>query len=141
MLRCSKCKEVKPSTEFAKNNSKARGYHSYCRPCVVINTREWREKNPEKAEQTRKNNARLQRFNKYGITKARFDELMVEQDGVCAICRNEFKNDKDTHIDHCHDSMRVRGILCGQCNNGLGNFKDSVPNLRAAIDYLQSVPR
>ena len=56
-------------------------------------------------------------------------------DGHCHICCSPVE--RDCHIDHCHDTGKVRGLLCATCNKGLGLFKDSVPNLKAAINYLR----
>jgi hypothetical protein len=64
------------------------------------------------------------------------------QGGRCAICRRRVHCGGNTtyHVDHCHTSGRLRGLLCRDCNLGLGHFKDSIPSLLAAIDYLQREP-
>ena len=48
--------------------------------------------------------------------------MYIEQLGQCAICRCDISTGKDCHIDHCHDTDIVRGLLCNKCNNGLGMF-------------------
>jgi hypothetical protein len=76
----------------------------------------------------------------YKITKERFLELLAEQGGKCAICGLPAKQFKDGRsgwaTDHCHGGGHFRGILCLQCNVGLGNFKDDIYRLRAALEYL-----
>ena len=64
--------------------------------------------------------------------------MLVEQNNVCKICSNEFKSTKDTHIDHCHNSDTVRGLLCNSCNMALGQFNDNTDNMDNAIRYLQN---
>lgn len=75
--------------------------------------------------------------NTYGITLEEKNELIKQQNGKCAICLMLFSATRHTHVDHCHDTKKIRGILCHTCNVGLGNFKDSPPLLSAAIAYLQ----
>lgn len=80
--------------------------------------------------------------NTYGITYEEYLKLLADQKEKCAICGGEgFKIDPRQKIklviDHCHTTGRVRGMLCHNCNRGLGLFKDSVYNLQKAIDYLE----
>jgi hypothetical protein len=79
--------------------------------------------------------ARLKRF---GLTQEGFDSLLVEQGGGCAICGSTKAGGRGGFaVDHCHETGRVRGLLCANCNNGLGRFKDDPVRLYAAIDYLK----
>ena len=71
---------------------------------------------------------------RYGIGAADFDRLVELQGGVCAICRQA----DPEHVDHSHESGMVRGILCFNCNGGLGQFRDSIDALRGAVVYLES---
>jgi hypothetical protein len=74
----------------------------------------------------------------FGITAGEYDTILELQDGRCAICRSEFADGRGhrLHVDHCHDTGRVRGILCGNCNLGLGKFQDDPVLLGRAINYL-----
>ncbi|WP_184331858.1 endonuclease VII domain-containing protein [Rhizobium phaseoli] len=74
----------------------------------------------------------------FGIGSEEYDTLLAKQGGGCAICgeRNADSRGHRLHVDHCHDTGAVRGILCSSCNIGLGKFKDSVSRLDRAIEYL-----
>ena len=83
---------------------------------------------------------------KYGMDERDFDELMHAQGGRCAICRSQIDAEmvdkrgvekSIAHVDHDHTTDEVRGLLCGNCNTGLGMFKDSVRMLANAIVYLE----
>lgn len=83
---------------------------------------------------------RNQNLKKYGLTSAAFDELLASQGGLCAICRTSNPGGKGQfHVDHCHESGRVRGLLCHACNLALGQMKDDPSRLREAALYLESV--
>jgi hypothetical protein len=76
----------------------------------------------------------------YGLTTEQFDQMLASQDGKCAICRTDKWPGYGPHVDHCHETGRVRGILCGPCNHGLGILRDDPARLRAAADYLERMP-
>ncbi|WP_367186089.1 endonuclease VII domain-containing protein [Methylotenera sp.] len=78
----------------------------------------------------RKNNT-YQR--KYGVSLEFVEDLKAKQKNRCAICK---KVNHNLHVDHHHDSGTVRGLLCGTCNRGIGNLRESVDILLAAIKYL-----
>lgn len=65
-----------------------------------------------------------------------FERLRAQQKGRCAICKTQPV--RRLHIDHCHNSKRFRGLLCGRCNTGLGQFLDNPDILRAAVEYLEN---
>lgn len=83
-----------------------------------------------------------QRERLYGITDVEYNARLESQKGVCAICGTDTptENHDETrphlYVDHCHTSGAVRGLLCGNCNTGLGFFKDNPERLKAAIQYL-----
>jgi hypothetical protein len=78
----------------------------------------------------------------YGITALEYNTLFQKQEGVCAICGtstptlNHNETRPNLYVDHCHTSGAVRGLLCGKCNSGLGQFNDNPELLQAAITYL-----
>jgi Recombination endonuclease VII len=64
--------------------------------------------------------------------------LYDSQGGKCAVCRHDIPpTTHRSHIDHCHDTGKVRGILCLNCNTGIGRFKESEAVMLAAIAYLR----
>jgi hypothetical protein len=94
--------------------------------------REWCANNKDKIR-----NADLIR--KYGIDRKEYEAILAAQGGVCAICGSaDPKGHGEFHVDHAHDeTKKVRGLLCSNCNFGLGLFKDSVVSLELAIMYLR----
>lgn len=64
-----------------------------------------------------------------------FEQMLKEQNGLCLICKKEPQK-KELAVDHCHLTDKVRGLLCTNCNLGLGYFNEDVELLRAAIEYL-----
>ena len=103
----------------------------------------WRLANPEKVQAYRSANRRksyLQESRrKYGITPEDFSAMMSAQADSCATCKKVFDwGDKQTkpHIDHCHASLKVRGILCNRCNTVLGLCTDNADLLSNLAGYL-----
>ncbi len=81
-----------------------------------------------------------QRLRRYGLTYQEYRALMERQGGVCALCRQEWRGwggRTGLHVDHCHRTGRVRGLLCGDCNTALGRFGDDPVLLRRAAEYLE----
>ena len=78
---------------------------------------------------------------KYGLSLDDFDKLVISQGGVCAICKRSAAEagGRGTvlHVDHCHATGKVRGLLCSPCNTALGFFQDNPERLRVAADYLE----
>ena len=79
----------------------------------------------------------------YGITDSDLAQMKDEQNNKCYICQSEgFLIGKNNHseklaVDHCHDTGKVRKLLCHNCNRALGLFKDKPELLRKAADYLE----
>lgn len=57
---------------------------------------------------------------------------------LCAICKRPPATSKATHLDHCHTSGVIRGVLCASCNKGLGHFRDDPALIRTAAHYLEN---
>jgi hypothetical protein len=75
---------------------------------------------------------------KYGIGAKEYDALYAAQNGCCAICRKHQSTLKQPlHVDHCHVTEKVRGLLCKRCNLGIGMLEESADSLTNAIDYLE----
>lgn len=128
--RCARCGVGRPPSDFSKNRSSEDGLQRYCRVCEKA----YREQHPKDPRQER--NYRLLR--KFGLSVSAFDEILFKQGGCCAICRsNAPRGSGAFHVDHNHLSGEVRGLLCSQCNQGLGLLKDTPATLARAAQYLK----
>jgi len=94
-----------------------------CRECKKEYASKYRKQNPGK---------------KYNLTKEQFDFLHREENLYCKICKRKDNFGKKFFIDHCHDTGKVRDLLCATCNAGLGSFFHNDAILQSAIEYLQS---
>ena len=74
---------------------------------------------------------------RYGINLETYNNMLVDQENKCPLCSRSFDEVK-IHIDHCHKTGKVRGLLCEMCNKGLGHFKDDPEIIRSAINYLKN---
>ena len=104
----------------------------------------WRLANPDRVQAYRQQNRRKsylqESARRYGITAEWFAAQMASQGEACATCRRLFDwSDKQTkpHIDHCHDSLKVRGLLCNRCNTVLGLVKEDQRLLAELVEYLK----
>lgn len=115
---------IQPVENFPRNRSQTSGLGTYCKPCHNRIVRE----NKEKRGGAR--NYHLRR--RYGITIEHFNAMYSEQNGLCAICLEA----KAAHVDHDHQTKRVRGLLCFNCNGALGQFRDRADLMVRAVAYL-----
>ena len=121
---------------FARQKEYNKKYYANNKEKNNISCKEWYQNNKETLKVFR-------RFNKYGISSAEYDNMLEEQDNKCKICLTSFaditlKNGRTSaHIDHCHTTNKIRGLLCNYCNSGLGFFKDNTETLANAIVYLE----
>lgn len=75
-----------------------------------------------------------------GLTREEFDKLHEAQEGKCAICQKvPTENDKRLHVDHNHQTLIVRGLLCHKCNTALGLFDDDIERMLKAVQYLKVI--
>lgn len=74
----------------------------------------------------------------FGISMQEFRSMVTDQRNSCAICFKHLATTKEMHIDHCHSTGRVRGILCGSCNRGIGLLQDDPDIILSAYNYLNS---
>lgn len=123
---CYSCKIVKPLVEY--NRRRGDQAASWCKECTKNYNVIWKAKNPDRYKELSR---RMYMRKKYGFTNEDIENLPVE----CAICGA----DDYLHVDHDHNTGVVRGVLCRNCNWGLGNFKDDPVRLLNAIKYLEGV--
>ncbi len=107
---------------------------TYCSECKKLRTKKSRNENPERySKYTWK--SRIKRM--YGISESGYLNIYNQQDGKCAICNELIElRGKQTHIDHNHQTLEVRGLLCHGCNTAIGLFKENIQTLKNAIKYL-----
>lgn len=76
---------------------------------------------------------------KYGLTESQFERMLADQNGACAICKTESPGGRHGtfHVDHCHDTGKVRGVLCHSCNVTLGRVGDSIDGVMRYLNYLE----
>jgi hypothetical protein len=125
MKRCPDCGETRSLEEFPRNRSAKDGRQGYCKPCWNVRI----ARHAEKLYGSRRNYLLQLR---YGITEAEADAMLEGQGGLCAICRTK----PAKHVDHCHATGVVRGVLCFGCNRGLGKAGDDPELLRRGLSYL-----
>ncbi len=132
MKRCNVCKETKELTEFHKNKTTPDGAAKRCKECSSRLSREYHEANKEKR--------RFDRYRtKYGVEREHYELMHNRAEGRCELCgtAEEDLPKKQLCIDHNHETNEVRGLLCVNCNAGLGGLGDSVERLEKAITYLK----
>ena len=138
MKTCTVCKQELPYTEYHKSSRSSDGYGYRCKTCDKKAREKYREENRERfAEVSRRKSLKF----KYGITLEEYEELKVKQDNKCAICGCSDSDQRVLHnfaVDHDHDTGEVRGLLCNQCNRGLGMLGDSLETLQKAVKYLET---
>jgi hypothetical protein len=142
MRRCGKCKEIKELSDFSittrklSDGTKVKRPYSYCKPCrVKVNSENFKKLGMPRCKTTQKD---YKLRTKYNITLSDFHKQMEFQSNVCAICKCEFQNERKTHVDHCHTTGEIRGILCSHCNHALGMFKDDINIIQTALDYIKN---
>ncbi|WP_406509368.1 endonuclease VII domain-containing protein [Streptomyces sp. NBC_00212] len=112
---CRTCGEAKPHSEWHRNATASDGLSTRCKAC--------------RAERGRQDHLKRQ----YGITEAERDGLIASQGGVCCICLSA----PAAHVDHCHKTGKVRGVLCFNCNSAIGKLGDDPNTVRRAAAYLE----
>ena len=108
-------------------------HHEQWRAYMKEYHKEWYARDKKKASvQGRDRHLKV----KYGLTEIDIEALAIDQQGRCAICRKILLVGSFTHVDHDHETGSIRGLLCVNCNLGLGAFFHRPELLRAAAEYL-----
>jgi hypothetical protein len=122
---CRKCNQEKPKSDFYFANKEKTRYAVECKACSSNRTTAINKNNPNRVNVTRRY--------AYGIEPEQYDTMFEKQKGLCAICQ---KN-KKLCVDHNHFTGEIRGLLCHDCNRGLGSFRDNIDFLKRALEYLR----
>jgi len=97
-------------------------------------SKRYRETHPNTLPYNRKYSLK----NKFNITLDDYEQMLIKQGGCCAICNiSPLQLTKALAVDHCHITLKIRGLLCVNCNHALGKFKDDINILTNAIKYLE----
>lgn len=133
MKTCNKCQGLKWLKEFPSDGGSGNkdGLRGTCRDCYNENQRRISKEN---YDPRRKKKGHLKSL--YGLTLEEYDALLASQDGACAICKKK-PTTKMLAVDHDHNTNRVRGLLCSNCNQALGQFGDDPSLIQKAINYLE----
>lgn len=119
-LKCGTCKQIQSTDRFIKQSNGNNFLASKCKSCLKLYQREshWKRK--------------------LGIDYRKiYDELFDKQNGCCAICNRHSDDLKNIlYLDHCHQTNKVRGLLCESCNFAIGSLKDSIEIMQNAIKYI-----
>jgi hypothetical protein len=152
MKTCPKCGKTKKISEWSKNKKRHDGLQSWCKECMYEKQKIWRNKNKEKwksysrkyyyddVDKYRKLGREQHLRSNYNMTFECYNKMFKNQKGKCAICKTSDssagRGDR-FYIDHCHETGKVRGLLCHYCNASLGGFRDDIKILKTAIRYLK----
>lgn len=126
---CPRCPIPKPASAFYVSDWRAGGRTSYCKECFAA------------VYQSNKDRIKFQRILvTFGITETEYNEMLIRQDGKCAICLQPETSSrfKFLAVDHCHNTGQIRGLLCSRCNIGLGQFRDNAAIIQRASSYLSA---
>lgn len=152
---CSTCLESKPAFLFYKVSKNKDKYRSSCKKClnklsneVEKNRRKIDEEYRQKLIKKHRNYKKTENYivstrvksllSKYGLSIQQYNELFFSQNGCCAICKTDQKNlQKRLFVDHCHDSGKVRGLLCSKCNHAIGLLNDNSSIIKNAMEYVR----
>lgn len=130
----TKCKEEKSLFEFNNHKNGKYGKHHYCKICLRSEKNERYKNNEVYQTKIKENNYKRN----YNLTLETRNKLLEQQGGCCKICdKNLNINKKSTHIDHCHKTGEVRGILCNNCNTTLGKVNEDIVILKKMIEYIE----
>ena len=138
---------------YQENNKEAiKEYREKNKERIAAHKKEYRKTNKEQIaaynkKYNEKNKEQIATYKKiyrmkllYNLSPDDFNSMINKQENKCKLCLVDFLYDKHNtkpFIDHCHTTNKVRGLLCLNCNSGLGHFKDNTERLTQAINYLQ----
>lgn len=160
--KCNRCGQIKNMKHFSKNKSRKDGHNGFCKICMNSYRRNNLKKYKKYNLLYKKNNAktikikRMIYLNKstikkkvskqkrivklrlrYGITVDDYNKMLISQNYRCAICGEKQLNNKKLAVDHCHKTGKVRGLLCRNCNIGIGMLNDNPESLLKAYKYIK----
>ena len=144
MQYCPSCKQNKDDTDFHKVKDRKSGHHPYCKECRCKKAKDRYLRDKEKIKSRNKkwwaneSNVRKMVLSKYGMTPEDYLVLFNLQEGSCAVCgTHQLELDHRLHVDHDHQTGKVRGLLCRNCNFALGLMGDSPDLIGRLKEYVE----
>lgn len=156
MKVCNRCKISKSFDEYHKVTANSDGMQTICKSCRTISLRIWYLKNSDSIrartkkyyhdnkDKRRSNNKNYTLKTRFSITLDQYNDMLIKQNNVCAICKKpetqidpRLNRIKALAVDHCHNTKKVRGLLCNQCNTGIGMLKEDKKIFLSAMEYLK----
>jgi recombination endonuclease VII len=132
---CKECTSSRRLTRYRANReaeiARVQGWQRENAEHVKAYQARYREQRDYRAEHLRRT---------FGMTQGDYDAMLLDQGGGCAICGRAPRPGKHLHVDHDHDTGRVRGLLCFSCNVGVGNFHHDTERIARAAEYLDDDP-
>jgi len=138
---CTGCRQTKPLTEFFSRGGKlSHLYKSQCKLCMQTKRQQWANENRDHLNDWRRNNwvTKNRRLRRRGATQQMYDVMYEAQRGCCALCNEPEEKFAWLCIDHDHDTGKIRGLLCPNCNRGIGLLRDNADLLRKAATYIDA---
>ncbi len=129
MKTCNECKLKKSKEEFYTNNSLHDKLTGRCKQCINDKYRQQVIKNPEAVRLKQKEKDLKGRYN---LSLLEYESMLTTQEGKCGICRKETK----LVVDHCHNTGKVRMLLCVGCNNKLGIIENEIM-FNGLMEYIE----
>ena len=139
--KCGKCKQIKDLNGFGKDKRTYSGICNICKECrsKIIPSARTKEARHQQYLKVKEKVREWGIVKRYGITLKQYNEMLVKQNYLCAICdKHQSESHKGLHVDHCHDTDKIRGLLCSSCNLAIGQLKHNITILTKAIKYLGS---
>jgi Autographiviridae endonuclease VII len=136
LKKCTKCKRSKRKSSFPIAKSNRDGRSSWCKECSYAYRREWAILNADRVKNSAKDHAFRHR---YGITTEDYEKMFKKQRGLCKLCRKPEMSTRRKYlsVDHCHQTGRVRGLLCARCNMVVG-VVEADNSLERIVAYLRN---
>ena len=123
---CSACKKHMHVEMFSRDKNRRDGYYHRCKSCSKLDQLKYRGRRQQSAR----------RAAKYKCTEQDLLNMLRDQKYICPLCNERLM--EDWHIDHCHSSGKIRGLVHPRCNTSLGFYeKNILPNIDRYINYLE----
>lgn len=136
--KCASCEQYKDLSDFSPTKGKAYGVNSWCKMCIA---------QLKNAHYTLERARAEHLWRVYGLTTEEYEKRFLDQNGLCACCgrpearragrKKRSENVPLLHVDHCHTTGRIRGLLCSACNTALGLLEEDPQRIKALLHYVE----